>query len=99
MKNESKLPSRLHLVTDKRLSTVKFVNKTSKIIQNLNPNKAHVHDKIRIRMLNICGNSLYRPLELIFNNFLANEIFPSDCKKGNIVPVHKKNDKQRLNNV
>ena len=50
-------------------------------------------------MLKICGNSLHRPLELIFNNFLANEIFPSDCKKGNIVPVHKKNDKQRLNNV
>ena len=29
---------------------------------------------------------------------MANGIFPSDWKKGNIVPVHKKNDKQRLNN-
>ena len=49
-------------------------------------------------MLKICGNSLFRPLELIFNDCLANGIFPSDWKKGNIVPVHKKNDKQRLNN-
>ena len=49
-------------------------------------------------MLKICGNSLRRPLELIFNNCLANGIFPSDWKKGNVVPVHKKNDKQRLSN-
>ena len=49
-------------------------------------------------MLKICGNSLCRPLELIFNDCLVNGIFPSVCKKGNIVPVHKKNDKQRLNN-
>ena len=39
-----------------------------------------------------------RPLELIFNDCLTNGIFPSDWKKGNIVPVHKKNDKQCLNN-
>ena len=49
-------------------------------------------------MLKICGNSLCRPLEFIFNDCLANGIFRSEWKKGNIVPVHKKNDKQRLNN-
>ena len=49
-------------------------------------------------MLKICGDSLCRPLELIFNDCLANGIFPSDWKKGNIVPVHKKNDKQHINN-
>ena len=47
IKNDSKLPPRLQFLTDKRLSTVKFVNTdTSKIIQHLNPNKAHGHDKI-----------------------------------------------------
>ena len=97
--NESKLPPRLHFLTEKRLSMVKFVNNDKvKIIQNLNPNKAHRHDKISIRMLNLCGDSLRRPLELIFKDCLANGIFPSDWKKGNIVPVHKKNDKQCLNN-
>ena len=49
-------------------------------------------------MLKICGNSLRSPLELIFNNCLANEIFLSDWKKDNIVPAYKKNDIQRLNN-
>ena len=39
-----------------------------------------------------------RPLELIFNDYLVNGIFPSVWKKGNIVPAHKKDDKQRLSN-
>ena len=30
---------------------------------------------------------------------MANGISSSDWKKGNIVPVHKKNDKQRSNNT
>ena len=51
-----------------------------------------------VRCSKICGDSLCRPLELIFNDFLANGIFPFDWKKGNIVPVDKKNEKQRLNN-
>ena len=45
-------------------------------------------------MLKICGDSLCRPLELIFNDCLVNGIFPSIWKKGNIVPVQEKNDKQ-----
>ena len=49
-------------------------------------------------MLKLSDDSLCRPLELIFKDCLTNGIFPSDWKKGNIVPVHKKNDKQRLNN-
>ena len=78
---------------------VKFVNNDIiKVIQNLNPNKAHDHDKISIRMLKLCGDLLYRTLELIFNDCLASGISPSDWKKGNIVPVYKKNDKQCLNN-
>ena len=97
IKNGSKLPPRLHFLTDKRLSTVKFVsNDILKIIQNLNPNKVHGHDKISIRILKICGGSLCRSLELIFNDCLAKGIFPPDWKIGNIVPVHKKTDKQRL---
>ena len=69
IKNGSKRPPQLHFLTDKRLSTVKFAsNDMLKIIQNLNPNKAHGHDNISIRMLKICGDSLCRPSELIFND-------------------------------
>ena len=82
IKNKSKLPPRLHLLTDKHLSTVKFVNNDMlKNIQNPNPNKAYGHDKISIWMLKICEDSLCRPLGLILNNCLANEIFPSTWRK------------------
>ena len=98
IKNDSKLPLRPTLLTDKCVSLVKFVNtEVLKIIQNLNPNKAHDHDKIHIQIFKICKNSLCRTLELIFNNSLANGILPSGWKKGIIVTVHKKNDKQCLN--
>ena len=38
------------------------------IIKNLNPNKAHGFDMISIRMLKICGDSILKPLELIFKS-------------------------------
>ena len=51
IKNGSKLPPRLHFLTEMCLSTVKFLNNDIlKIIQNLNPNKAHGYDKISNRM-------------------------------------------------
>ena len=106
IKNDSKLPPRLHFLTDKRLSTVKFVNTDIlKIIQNLDPNKAHGHDKISIRMLKICGNSLCRPLELIFNDCLVNEYLHLFGRKviqylltrNATFDMIYSNDKQRLN--
>ena len=67
IKNSSKLPSHLHYLTDNRLSSVSFSqDDIAKIIQNLDPNKAHGHDNISIRMLKICGSSIYKPLEMIF---------------------------------
>ena len=49
-------------------------------------------------MLKICGSTIYRPLEIIFNEALSTGLFPSEWKKGNIVPIHKKYDKQILKN-
>ena len=97
MSNASKLPSNFPLYTDNRLSTVTFSqDDIGEIIQNLNPNKAHGHDNISIRMLKICGSSIYGPPGLIFKEALSTGLFPSNCKKGNIVPIHKKGDKQIL---
>ena len=73
-----------------------FTDDIGEIIQNLNPNKAHGHDNVSIRMLKICGSSIYGPLELIFKEALSTGLFPSNWKKGNIVPIHKKGDKQIL---
>ena len=49
-------------------------------------------------MLKICCSSIYGPLELIFKEALSTGLFPSNWKKGNIVPIHKKGDKQILEN-
>ena len=51
---------------------------------------------IIIRIFKICGISICRPLELIFNKFILNGIFPSESKKGNVVPIYKKNNRQYL---
>ena len=99
IKNSSKFPLHLHYLTDYRLSSVSFSqDDIAKIIQNLDPNKAHGHDNISIRMLKICGSSIYKPLEMIFKQCIETGVFPSEWKKANIVPIHKKGDKQTLEN-
>ena len=69
-----------------------------KIIRSLDPNKAHGHDNLSIRMLKLCGDAICEPLQLIFNQALVSRSFPCDWKKANIVPIHKKGDKQTLKN-
>ena len=64
----------------------------AKIIQNLDPNKAHGYDNISIRMLKIYGSSIYKPLEKIFKQCIETGVFPSEWKKGNIAPIHKNGD-------
>ena len=99
IKNDSKLPSHLNYKPNYRLLTVNFsIDDITKILQNLDPNKSHGHDKISIRMLQLCGNSICKPLELIFKQSMESGSFPSERKKRNVVPIHKKDDKQCLSN-
>ena len=99
IKNDSKLPSHLNYETDYRLLTVNFsIDDIAKILQNLDPNKVHGHDKISIRILQLYGNSICRPLELIFKQSMESGSLLSEWKKGNVVPIHKKYDKQCLSN-
>ena len=53
---------------------------------------------ISICMLKLCGEAICRPLIIIFKTYLNTGKFPSEWKKGNIVPVHKKDDKQNVKN-
>ena len=69
--NNGKLPTNLNHVTDRRLSPVTFsAGDMAKIIQNFNSNKAQKHGNISIRMLKICGDTISKPLELIFKQVL-----------------------------
>ena len=45
-------------------------------------------------MLNICGSSVCRPLQIIYKSCLDIGKFSQERKKANVIPVHKKNDKQ-----
>ena len=97
--NSSELTLNLYFTTEKRLDTLNFSNNDiEKIIHNIDPNKAHDHDKISIRMKKICGKSICKPLNLIFNQFIVTSSFPLEWEKANIVSIHKKGDKRCLKN-
>ena len=51
-------------------------------------------------MLKMCGSSIYKPLGMIFKQCIETGLFPSpsEWKKANIVPIHRKRDKQTLEN-
>ena len=71
------LPSELPLRADSSLSSCHFIkDDILQIINNLDPNKAHGHDEISIRMLKICGDSICRLLNIIFKTCLRTGIFP-----------------------
>ena len=72
--------------------------KILEIIRSLNPNKAHGWDDISIRMIKLCDKSLLLPLRIIFENCLKQGIFPEIWKSANVVPVHKKNQKNLKHN-
>ena len=49
-------------------------------------------------MLQLYGNSICRQLELLFQQAMESGSFPFEWKKGNVVPIQKKDDKQCLKN-
>ena len=53
---------------------------------------------LSIRMIKLCGNSICKPLSIIFNDCLNKGKFPHEWKKANVVPVHKKGNKQSFKN-
>ena len=69
-----------------------------KILRSLHPNKAHGWDEISIKMIKISDAALVNPLKIIFENCLKQCLFPTIWKCANVVPVHKKNDKNVKSN-
>ena len=93
--NNSQLPPTLSYKTNERLSTIKIIDDgILKIIAKLDPDKVHGHDKISIRMTKVCSTSICKPLRLIFNHCIDNGICLCEWKKANVVPIHKKGDKE-----
>jgi len=89
----------LNLSTDLLLNDVNFspVDITNHI-NKLNINKAHGHDGIPARIIKICGDSIADPLSIIFKKCLSEGCFPLKWKKANVIPIHKKNEKNLFQN-
>ena len=96
--NNSTLPLATTPATNACLSSISLNDQDIlKIMHSLNINKAHGCDDISIRLLKICDSSIVRPLSIIFNNCLQRS-FPNNRKKSSVVPIHKRGDKQLLQN-
>ena len=89
--DSSELPSNIWKTTDNSISTVTFTSDDiATLIQNLDTNKTHGYDMLSICMSKLCGNSTWKPLDLIFQSCIKHGEFPTEYRKGNVVPVHKK---------
>ena len=89
--NNSQLSTRFTTHTNSIVTLIDFsVEQVSNIIKKLDPNRAHGHNKISIRMLKLYEDSVNRPLAAIFKNRFKERIFPNDWQKANVVPIHKK---------
>jgi len=94
----STLPT-LVRTTNLTLNSVNFSqNSIIEHIKKLNVNKAHGHDEISIRLIKMCNNAIAKPLFIIYKNCISKSYFPKKWKKANVVPVHKKNERNLVNN-
>ena len=97
LKNISTLPNTCSKHTNNILDPIIFSKEDIyKIIKNLDPNKARGR-MISIRMIKLCGISICKPVEIIFQNCLRSGKFSSEWKKAN-VPTFKRGGKQCIKN-
>ena len=88
-----------YLLTHHRLESVNLdPAKILTIICAFDVSKAHGWDDVSVRMVKICDESLVKRLFNVFQFSLETGNFPSNWKRGNIVPVHKKDNKDLINN-
>ena len=96
--NNSTLPV-FNYVTEARIDSINIeIAEILSLIQKLDTNKANGPDEISCRMLLICDNSIVLPLKIIFNSILITGIYPAKWKSANVIPIHKKANKQDVKN-
>ena len=84
---DSSIPCSVNLATNETVTKINFDKQLfSKLIVALNPNKAHGHDGLSIRMLPMGSDSISKPLSIIFRNCLKTAHFLTAWEKANVVP-------------
>ena len=72
IEDKGAFPSSTHPIIDQYLENIEFTKDGIKrIISKLDPNKAHDHDQISIRMLKMFGGAIIKPLFTVFKNCLT----------------------------
>ena len=83
--------STFNLLTNSKLNSV-LINENIilNIIKNINVNKVYGADNISGRMIEICGEKIALPLNIIFTYIINTGIFLELWKSANVKPTHKK---------
>ena len=86
---DGSIPSSVNLKTNEAVTKINFDEQLiSKLIVDLNLDKAHGHDGLSIRMLQMGSDSICKPFSIIFRNCLKVGYFPTTWKKANVLPVY-----------
>ena len=89
----------LEILTKTRMCTIEItINDIKMNLNSLNPTKACGPYNITVRMLLLCGESIIPPLQHILHNILCTGVYPDTWKEAKVTPVHKKDNKQIVNN-
>ena len=79
--NASEIPATFNIKTTKMLSSIPVTRAYIAKIKILDPNKAHGHYMIILRMLKLCGDTVLPPLDFICKSCLESCAFLSEWKK------------------
>ena len=80
--SSSVLPAKISYMTKDRIKTVCFgKSDVIKLIKALDVSKAYGHDRIQVKMIKICADSIAHPLTLIFQNFTCCRYFCQRLEK------------------
>ena len=71
---------------------------TSKIIRKLKTKTSTGHDGISVKLLKSISPGLINPLTLIINQSLITGIFPDSLKIAKVIPLYKKENREKVDN-
>ena len=87
---DSSIPSSVNLATNETVTEINFDQQLiSKLIVALNPNKAHCHDGLSVRMPQIGSDSVSKHLNNI-SEFSESQLLPDSMEEGQCCPCPQK---------
>lgn len=75
-----------------------LIEEIAKVVKELKPDKSPGHDNINNETIQLAGDEMIFLLKILFNKILETEQIPHQWKKTHIILLHKKGDKDTLDN-